>query len=99
MEFSEKEVTQNEILLNHILFGLRADDLISNEFTVAVDSTINQEYPEVHGPGIVLGITVPGVELFLWAFGYSDKAPAYYLDRQFSPIIDGAPSVLLMSNT
>lgn len=87
MDFSSKENAISESLYNHIWFGLRNEDLISQTFVYGDHNNIKKVFPCVPpGGGIICGPSTLGVELFLWAFGHADQP----LEFLFSPSLNTA---------
>jgi hypothetical protein len=80
MEFSKSE--NPDILLPHILFGLRKEDLIVGSFIYGGQEFIkdHHSYNVIEGEeGIIFTPSVLGIELFLWAHGEAN----YPLERFF----------------
>ncbi len=92
MDFSEKEMSQAGQLLNHVLFGLSAEDLIEGLiWQYGPKDSISKLFAEAQDGGIVCGPSALGAELFLWAFGRADQPLGYIFDKTFQPAVAGAP--------
>ena len=92
MEFNEGELLQFEQFLNHIFFGLAAENLI--------EPTFLKYGPKEHMLGLVKGNqdggivcqpSVLGVELFLWAFGRAENPLEYIFNPSFVPLVKNCP--------
>lgn len=92
MEFDEGELQQFTQLLNHIFFGLAAENLI--------DPSLWQYGPKesmivfckaAQDGGIVCQPSAIGAELFLWAFGRAEKPLEYIFDPSFVPAVKNCP--------
>lgn len=68
-----------DIILPHTLWGLSRLDLITNFAQGSVD-VVKKYYGEADVPGIVFTPTVFGIELYMWACGFSDTPRNKFLD-------------------
>ena len=93
MAFDESELTQFLQLLEHILFGLESDYLIQNNWRSGSRDSIIDCFPKADSDGIVIQPSVPGVHLFLAAFGLGEKLPNYIFDPKFPTGPEGMPDV------
>lgn len=93
MDFSETEKRQYDSLFVHIFFGLHGDNLLEGSlyFDDKKDSIVKKFAGATEG-GIVCQPSALGAELFLWAFGQSDKPLDYLFDPDFSPAVEGLPT-------
>lgn len=89
MDFSEKESSQISSLLSHIFFGLHADNLIEGHFQYGDAESMKKVFPNAGESGILCQPSALGVELFLWAFGYSDRVQDFLFDSNFHPQLEG----------
>jgi hypothetical protein len=94
MEFSNDEQSQISSLLAHIFFGLHADNLIENHFQYGDMESIKKIFQDANDSGIICQPSALGVELFLWAFGHSDKVQDYLFNKNFEPRLVGLPKYL-----
>lgn len=92
MDFSEKEMEQTGQLLNHVFFGLSAEDLIEgSHWQYGPKDSISKLFAGAQGGGIVCGPSALGAELFLWAFGRADQLLEFIFDKTFQPAVFAAP--------
>ena len=91
MDFSPTEMNQNSVFLNHIFFGLHGDNLLEGAWVFGNKEDLVRLGNNVSEDGIICQPSPLGVELFLWAFGQSDKPLDYLFSPDFSPIVDGLP--------
>lgn len=92
MDYSEKENQQFVPLLNHIFFGLAAENLIEPSFwQYGPKEKIAKVYSGAEDGGIVCQPSALGAELFLWAFGRADQRPEYIFDQLFNPTVKDIP--------
>ncbi len=89
MEFSEQESKQMSSIFSHVFFGLHADNLLENDWQYGPKEKLMAWYPDAKEAGIVCQPSSLGIELFLWAFGHSDKPLEYVFDPGFSGEIEG----------
>ena len=106
MQFSESEFGQLGALLNHIFTGLTAERLVGDRLKYgnreAVNSFIFEDFFSVEDvslaavteSGIVCQPSELGAEVFLWAFGHSDKSLEFIFDSEFSSEVQGIPQAL-----
>ncbi len=94
MGFSQKEAENIGSFLRHTFFGLVNDGLIENDFYYGPKETMLKITNKAESGGIVCQPSALGAELFLWAFGESDKALRYIFDDAFQPIIKDMPSIV-----
>lgn len=92
MDFSQKESAQISSLLSHIFFGLHADNLIEGHFQYGDAESMKKVFADVNEPGILCQPSALGAELFLWAFGYSDRVQDFLFDSSFQSQLEGVPS-------
>lgn len=67
-------------LLTHCATGLAREQLIANDWKIGDLLTVNGKSPKVVS-GILVGLSISGVDLFLWGHGKADLLPADFLDR------------------
>lgn len=92
MEFSAAENQQFGSLLQHIFFGLSAENLIEPSYwRYGPKEKIIDLYTEAQDGGIVCQPSALGAELFLWAFGRSDKEIDYIFDPSFNISVNAVP--------
>lgn len=91
MEFSDGEFRQINSLLGHIFFGLHADNLLEGDWQYGPKDHIGKLFPAASDGGIVCQPSALGAELFLWAFGYGDRAVDFVFSPDFSPVVNGLP--------
>ena len=91
MDFSETEQRQLTSLFGHIFFGLHGDNLLEGEWQYGNKDSIVKKFAGATEGGIVCQPSALGAELFLWAFGQSDKPLDYLFDPEFSPVVEGLP--------
>jgi hypothetical protein len=92
MDFNQAEADQIGQLLNHIFFGLAAEDLIETSFwQYGPNEAMLKLFPGAHDGGIICSPSALGAELYLWAFGCADKEPEYIFDKAFNPKVEGIP--------
>jgi hypothetical protein len=95
MDFNESEQQQLSQLLNHIFFGLAAEDLINDSFwQYGPKDNIKKVYAEAQDGGIVCGPSALGAELFLWAFGCADQPLEFIFHGTLLCDVIGLPSVV-----
>lgn len=91
MDFSESEQFQLPSLFSHIFFGLHGDNLLEGQWQYGDKDSMVKLYAGATDGGIVCQPSALGAELFLWAFGHSDKPLDYLFSPEFSPVADGLP--------
>lgn len=91
MEFSQTESKQYGQLLTHTFFGLSSEDLIDSHWQYGPKESLIKLYAHAKDGGIVCQPSALGAELFLWAFGHSDKPLEYMFDAGFDPSVKGLP--------
>lgn len=92
MELSESELQQFAQLLNHIFFGLAADNLIEPTFwQYGPKEKMVEICKAAQDGGIVCQPSAVGAELFLWAFGKANKPLEYIFDPTFVPAVNNCP--------
>lgn len=94
MEFTPDEMQKASTLLRHILFGLQNDGLIGSDFQYGPKEHMVKRASGAQYDGFVCQPSALGAELFLWAFGEGDKDLGYIFDDEFSPKIEGLPSLV-----
>lgn len=92
MDFSETESSQIPSLLSHIFFGLHADNLIEGHFQYGDMISMKKVFAGANDSGILCQPSALGAELFLWAFGHSDKTQDFLFDQAFLPTLEGLPA-------
>ncbi|MCK5536334.1 MAG: hypothetical protein KAI79_05865 [Bacteroidales bacterium] len=97
MDFTEEEISNFESIIRHIFFGLSNDGLIENNFSYGNSEDIiskakNSEFAK--NGGIICQPSALGSELFLWAFGESNKSLEYIFDNNFNPHMEDMPSII-----
>ena len=90
MEFTQQE-RDNHQILGHIFHGLSTDGLIRDGWRFDAQEALETNFFGVPSDGIICAPTPLGVELFLWAFGHSDKELNFLLTDDFSSEIEGIP--------
>ncbi|MCK6685913.1 MAG: hypothetical protein L6R30_26255 [Thermoanaerobaculia bacterium] len=73
MDFAPSE--DRQAILGHSVFGLVREGLVANGPLLGEEEALTEVYSGVSGPGIVVGPSLLGAELFLWAHGRGDVAP------------------------
>ncbi|MDH4285565.1 MAG: hypothetical protein OEV35_09640 [Gallionellaceae bacterium] len=92
MEFNESELQQFVQLLNHIFFGLAAENLIEPSFwQYGPKDKMIEVCKAAQDGGIVCQPSAIGAELFLWAFGQANKPLEYIFDSTFVPVVKNCP--------
>ncbi len=87
MDFNTGELEQISQIMSHVFHGLGNDGLIDDTWMYADKETISKHYPRAESGGIILNPSAQGAELFLWAFGHSDKYLDYIFNSNFNPSI------------
>lgn len=72
MNFTEFEGVNWENIMNHVMYGLNKEDLVTNFFNGEKDKLKNR-FKDVTEDGIIFQPTKHGLELFVWAYGYGQK--------------------------
>lgn len=93
--FNEAETRKMSVLTSDILVGLGMDLLLDGSNTGTADYL--QRFFKtgvIRGEGIVFAPSLPGVQLFLWAFGALDRDGAHYLNPIFDCAVAGVPAML-----
>ncbi len=93
MDFDENEEKQFRQILSHILSGLHSDSLL-NDWLYGDRDHLSTRYPGAPSGGILLIPSVPGAELFLWAFGASQMELEHIFSPDFKAQVDGLPNLL-----
>ena len=91
MDFSPTEMSQLTVFLSHIFFGLHGDNLLEGDWQYGGKEHLLKLSANVSEDGIICQPSSLGAELFLWAFGHSDKPLDYLFSPDFSPIVEGLP--------
>ena len=91
MEFSEKELLQLGSMMSHTFFGLHRDNLLEGHWQYGDKENLVKLFAGATEGGIICQPSALGAELFLWAFGYSDKPLEYLFSPEFSPLVEGLP--------
>lgn len=75
--FIKRGTADPEAVINHVVSGLLRADLIAPFFQYGSPESINERFPEleVKVPSLVVGPSILGAELFLWAAGLRDPNP------------------------
>ncbi len=94
MDFSADEINQIAAIMGHTLFGLHNDGLIEQEFTFGRMEFMRERFADANEGGIICQPSAFGTELFLWAFGHSDKMPDYIFSEEFHPTVEGCPNFI-----
>lgn len=89
MDFSATEMKQLNVLLSHIFFGLHGDNLLEGAWQYGEKDHLINLYSNASEDGIICQPSSLGAELFLWAFGHSDKPLDYLFSPEFSPTVEG----------
>lgn len=87
MAFDPNELEQFGQLLNHVFFGLHADNLIADIFLYGNKDVMAKHFSAAPDGGIVCQPSALGAELFLSAFGMAEK----HLDEIFLPDFPAFP--------
>ena len=95
MDFNQEELAQLTQLLQHVFFGLDSESLIDTTWQYGPEESIKKMFANATGGGIVCGPSALGAELFLWAFGHSDKPLEFIFEPTFLPVIEGVPRQFL----
>lgn len=82
MAFSVSE--DRKALLGHSVAGLVREGLVDNGPLFGEEEVLRSSFFGVSGPGIVVGPSLLGAELFLWAHGRGDVASEEFLDSDVS---------------
>jgi len=89
MDLSASERDQLPTLLPHIFYGLHGDEMLGPGWLYGVKEKVSERFAGATEGGVIFGPSSLGIELFLWAFGHSEKPHAYLLSVEFSPIVEG----------
>jgi hypothetical protein len=88
LEFSDQEDLAP--ILSHVMFGLSREALIEEGFYYGDADSLRGRYPQADRPGILVGPSALGVELFLWAHGQGHHAIHDFLDTDLQ-LVSSAP--------
>lgn len=91
MDFNDNELEQLPQLMNHTFFGLSSENLIEEQWQYGSKESIKKIYKDAEVSGIICGPSALGCELFLYAFGKSEKPLDYIFADEFDPIIKDFP--------
>lgn len=80
MEFNAEEGKQVDVLMNHIMIGLRKEHLIEDNWLCGPKGSMSQYFKDAKEGGAIFQPSALGVELFLWAHGRSDLLIQQFLD-------------------
>jgi hypothetical protein len=97
MDFSEEELINIEPIIRHIFFGLSNDGLIENNFSYGNSEDIISKAKKstfAKDGGIICQPSALGAELFLWAYGESNKSLEYIFDNNFKPHMEDMPTAI-----
>lgn len=89
MAFNQSELNQFQQIVLHVFFGLHNDGLIEGDWQVGPKEEMKKIYPEAPDGGIVCQPSALGTEVFLWAFGHSDKELDYIFNLEFKAVMEG----------
>lgn len=93
MGMDQSEADQLSEIVQHVFFGLHADGLIEGMWQMGPKESLASTFPSVPDAGIICQPSALGAELFLWAFGYSNKPSDFLFSGEFKGIIEGIPSI------
>lgn len=91
MDFNTSEEPQISQIISHAFFGLHSENLIENAWRFGQKEHLVDIFSEASEGGIICQPSALGAELFLNAFGHSDKPLEYIFDSTFSPKIIDMP--------
>jgi len=92
MEFSPEEARQLVPIYSHTFFGLHSEDLIEGEFFYGGLDHVRAKFEGATEGGVILQPSALGAELFLWAFGCSDRVNDYLFSPDFECPVEGLPT-------
>lgn len=92
MEFDPHEDKQLIQILNHVFFGLHADNLIEDIWQYGPREHMVKLWPAAPSDGIIFQPSALGAELFLAAHGCADKPLNYLFSADFPLGPEGLPS-------
>lgn len=99
MDFNKTELEQVNQITNHIFFGLHSEDLIEGMWQIGPKEDMVRLFAGASEDGVICAPSALGAELFLWAFGHSDKLGNFIFDQNFFPVVDGIASIKNASAT
>ena len=70
-------------ITEHIIFGLGKETLIGEKMVYGVKNHLVKYFSGATDDGILVGVSVWGIQLFMWANGRSDLEFSQYLDSAF----------------
>lgn len=91
MAFDPKELEQFGQLLNHVFFGLHADNLIEGQFQYGNKDAMLKLFAAAPDGGVVCQPSALGAELFLSAFGLAEKHLDHIFSTDFPALPEGVP--------
>jgi len=94
MDFCKAELVNLPALLAHIFHGLYTDNLLGPDWWFGGREAIEKIFAGAKEGGILCQPSSLGAELFLWAFGHSDKALEYLFSSELSATVEGLPASL-----
>ena len=71
------------LITDHIIFGLKKEMLIGKTIIYGEKEHLLKYYSGAPGDGVLVGVSVWGTQLFLWANGRSDLDSSQYLESAF----------------
>lgn len=93
MDYNQDEIRRMPKLISDVLLGLGQELLLEGSNTGSDDYLKTQFVTNVtgviRGEGIVFAPSLPGIQLFLWAFGIKDADTRYFLDPRLDCRIAG----------
>ena len=93
MSFGASEIPLINQLMSHVFFGLSSEALIDEQWQSGEPEALELKtrYRDAEDAGIICAPSMPGAELFLYAFGAADQPTEYIFDTSFDPRVEGIP--------
>ncbi|MEN9576109.1 MAG: hypothetical protein RL514_3964 [Verrucomicrobiota bacterium] len=101
MAFNDQEDANS--ILSHAFFGLSRLDLVC-DFSFGSPEYLKRRHPHIPKPGIIVGPTILGAELFCWALGITGASGRELLsfepkgDSEIAKVPDGSLSLKLLKH-
>ena len=92
MDLSPKEREQLGQLLNHVFFGLHADNLIEGDWQYGPKEHMVTVTPKAESDGVICQPSALGAELYLSAFGQAEREIDYIFSPQLTVELQGVPN-------
>ncbi len=80
MDFSKEERPKENVIFDHVIWGLFKESLINQGFAMGSTEIIREFSQTAAEPGLVFTPSALGVELFLAAYGKADTSNVAFLD-------------------